>query len=154
MRVPHSLLCNEFIGLDLYYVYRETVVGLKQYKQAEEYLASAKWALAKAPASREALEIGAKLAHNLGLLYLSRGQLQDAVHHLSQAILDAAQLDGVYSPRVGSSYFQLGQTFFAGGQIAKATSAFNQVLQLWGKYFAFQLINETSAESISGGLGT
>lgn len=116
-------------------------------------MASAKWALAKAPASREACEIGAKLSHNLGLLYLSRNQSKDAILYLSRAILDASRLEGVLSLRVGSSYFQLGQTFAASGQNTAASSAFRQVLHVWGNHFTQRLKLESTVGRFDLGLG-
>jgi tetratricopeptide (TPR) repeat protein len=52
-------------------------IGLKQYSQAEEYLSMAKWALLKLKDFSQ--EIRGLLHRNIGLLYLSKGNYEDAL---------------------------------------------------------------------------
>ncbi|KAI9151046.1 hypothetical protein H9P43_009661 [Blastocladiella emersonii ATCC 22665] len=138
-----------------YLLLGEASIGLKQYDQAEEYLVSAKWALTKIAASspsdltlthtsqqppRSSLAIHAKLAHNFGLLYLSRGQLREAAAYLARAVFYASQLHGPDGVAVAGGYFQLGQVFAAGaaGAAAGADSAFGRVLEVWARFFVGQ----------------
>ena len=52
-------------------------IGLKQYSQAEEYLSMEKWALLKVKDCSQ--EIRGLLHRNIGLLYLSKGNYEDAL---------------------------------------------------------------------------
>ncbi|KAI9223528.1 hypothetical protein BC828DRAFT_375712 [Blastocladiella britannica] len=126
-------------ALDLvpcYLLLGEASIGLKQLAQAEEYLASAKWALTKQgpgpsangsgtsstslatttwattqTTSTTTLAIHAKLAHNYGLLNLARGHARDAAAHLARSIAYAAQIHGSDAIEATGGYFQLGLAF-------------------------------------------
>lgn len=55
--------------------------GLKQYIQAEEYLSLAKWAILKVQDCDA--EVQGLLHRNIGLLYLSQGNYDDALQELA-----------------------------------------------------------------------
>ncbi|ORZ35243.1 hypothetical protein BCR44DRAFT_60181 [Catenaria anguillulae PL171] len=160
-----------------YLLLGEASIGLKQYDQAEEYLASAKWSLTKlspggmcppavaskqpnsataAPAQPSSTDvpsaassfdsstcaIQAKLSHNFGLLYLSRGHLRESVAHLSRAIFLSSQLHGPTGIQVSGGYFQLGQAFAAMDSTEGrhgATAAFAHVVETWAMWMIAQI---------------
>ncbi|KAJ3359431.1 Zinc finger MYND domain-containing protein 12 [Allomyces javanicus] len=125
-----------------YLLLGEASIGLHQYNQAEEYLASAKWALVKSPSSN--LAVQAKLARNFGLLYHSRHQSRDAAAYLARAIFYASQhLGDPDHIHVAGAYFQLGQVFADDGKVPAATAAFGRVLGMWARWVR-RLVAETS----------
>lgn len=63
----------------------EACVGLQRYKQAEEYLSLAKWAVLKKPDCSNSLK--SNLYRNFGKLYFSQGKYQDALYQLANGIL-------------------------------------------------------------------
>ncbi|KAJ3374600.1 Zinc finger MYND domain-containing protein 12 [Allomyces arbusculus] len=126
-----------------YLLLGEASIGLHQYNQAEEYLASAKWALVKSPSSN--LAVQAKLARNFGLLYHSRHQSRDAAAYLARAIFYASQhLGDPDHIHVAGAYFQLGQVFADDGKVPAATAAFGRVLGMWARWVR-KLVAEASA---------
>ncbi|KNE64894.1 hypothetical protein AMAG_19394 [Allomyces macrogynus ATCC 38327] len=118
------------------------------YNQAEEYLASAKWALVKSPSSN--LAVQAKLARNFGLLYHSRHQSRDAAAYLARAIFYASQhLGDPDHIHVAGAYFQLGQVFADDNKVPAATAAFGRVLGMWARWVR-RLVAEASAVTAEG----
>lgn len=63
----------------------EACVGLSRYKQAEEYLSLAKWAVLKKQDCSNSLK--SNLYRNFGKLYFSQGKYQDALYQLANDIL-------------------------------------------------------------------
>ncbi|KNE64900.1 hypothetical protein AMAG_10566 [Allomyces macrogynus ATCC 38327] len=131
-----------------YLLLGEASIGLRQYNQAEEYLASAKWALVKSPSSN--LAVQAKLARNFGLLYHSRHQSRDAAAYLARAIFYASQhLGDPDHIHVAGAYFQLGQVFADDNKVPAATAAFGRVLGMWARWVR-RLVAEASAVTAEG----
>jgi hypothetical protein len=57
---------------------------MKQFKQAEDYLSLAKWAVVKTPECTH--EIKAQLYRNFGQLYAAQNNHRDALAHLSESV--------------------------------------------------------------------
>jgi tetratricopeptide (TPR) repeat protein len=64
-----------------YLLLGESSIGLKQYKQAEDYLSLAKWAILKVDSAPETIR--AQLHRNLGMLYSSKGHYDEALRELA-----------------------------------------------------------------------
>lgn len=60
-------------------------LGLKQIREAEQYLSQAQWAVLKAPDCSPALQ--SQLYRNLGLLELARGHYKEARKHLAEDVI-------------------------------------------------------------------
>ena len=56
-------------------------IGHKQYTQAEEYLSLAKWAILKVKECSH--EIRGRLHRNISLLYIAKGNYDDALKELA-----------------------------------------------------------------------
>ncbi|KAJ3120979.1 Zinc finger MYND domain-containing protein 12, partial [Irineochytrium annulatum] len=74
-------------GIELvpsYLLLGEASIGLKQYKQAEDYLSLAKWAVLKSEKCENVIR--SQLHRNLGLLYASQEQYAEALGQLAQDV--------------------------------------------------------------------
>ncbi|KAJ1507410.1 Zinc finger MYND domain-containing protein 12, partial [Coelomomyces lativittatus] len=114
-----------------YLLLGEASIGLKDYEQAESYLASAEWALQKTPNT----QIQAKLFHHFGLLYFSKEKYTAALNALTQSLYLASPWMHPLDIRMSGTFFQLGRVFQAQKEPLKATSAFLQVTESWLRYF-------------------
>nr|KAJ3421451.1 Zinc finger MYND domain-containing protein 12 [Polyrhizophydium stewartii] len=103
--------------------------GLKQYKQAEDYLSLAKWAILKAEHCEN--HVRSQLHRNFGLLYASQGRFDKA---LSQLALDIYYISVAKNPEdiaVTGGYFQLGTVFHKQNRIDHATAVFDKIVTIW-----------------------
>ncbi|EGF84266.1 hypothetical protein BATDEDRAFT_22156 [Batrachochytrium dendrobatidis JAM81] len=119
-----------------YLLLGEASIGLKQYKQAEDYLSLAKWAILKADECENTIR--SQLHRNFGLLYTSQGQYEKALDQLALDVNDG--VDKIYyislakTPEdiaVTGGYFQLGTVFHHQDRIDHAAAVFDKVVSIW-----------------------
>ncbi|KAI8924410.1 hypothetical protein BC831DRAFT_465792 [Entophlyctis helioformis] len=112
-----------------YLLLGEASIGLKQYKQAEDYLSLAKWAILKADHCENSVR--SQLHRNFGLLYASQGDYEKA---LNQLALDVYYISVAKNPEdiaVTGGYFQLGTVFHKQNRIEHASAVFDKVVSIW-----------------------
>lgn len=104
-----------------YLLLGESSIGLKQYKQAEDYLSLAKWAVLKVESACHPT-IRAQLHRNLGMLYSSKGNYEDALQELAHDVIHLFSLldllfQCVHTPR---PYKHIRRIFSAWKRVSKA----------------------------------
>ncbi|KAI8906834.1 hypothetical protein EDD86DRAFT_209879 [Gorgonomyces haynaldii] len=92
-----------------YLLLGEASIGLKQYKEAEDYLSLAKWAILKAKDCDNAIK--SQLHRNFGQLYASQGIFDKAMYELALDIYYMSSATGPEHVAVTGGYYQLGQLF-------------------------------------------
>ncbi|KAI9349459.1 hypothetical protein DFJ73DRAFT_833634 [Zopfochytrium polystomum] len=112
-----------------YLLLGEASIGLKQYRQAEDYLSLAKWAVLKAESC--ANKVRSQLHRNFGLLYASQGNYDEALSQLAHDIYFSSLDNGPNHISVTGGYFQLGNVFHKQGRIDHVTSVFDQIISIW-----------------------
>ena len=60
------------------------MLGLGRLAQAEEYLSQAQWTVVKTPECKN--EIKSRLHRNLGMLYATQGNFEEASRHLAEDV--------------------------------------------------------------------
>jgi hypothetical protein len=81
-----------------YLLLGESSIGLKQYKQAEDYLSLAKWAILKVDSAPETIR--AQLHRNLGMLYSSKGHYDEALRELAYDVFSFRNCNFRFTTRV------------------------------------------------------
>lgn len=112
-----------------YLLLGEACVGLSRFKQAEEYLSLAKWAVLKKPDCSNSLK--SNLYRNFGKLYFSQGKYQDALYQLANDIYFASLDYGPEHTATVGGYFYMGNIFLAQGDAASALAMYARVVQIW-----------------------
>ena len=79
----HELSAIKFLNLtDYLFIY--LFVGLGRLAQAEKYLSQAKWTVTKTPECKD--DIKSKLHRNLGNLYATQENYENALKHLAEDV--------------------------------------------------------------------
>ncbi|KAI8802818.1 hypothetical protein BJ742DRAFT_858025 [Cladochytrium replicatum] len=112
-----------------YLLLGEASIGLKQYGQAEDYLSLAKWAVLKAEHCDHAIR--SQLHRNLGMLYISQGNVGEALKQLSNDIYYSSLAKDPEHIMVTGGYFQLGGIFEKQKQYEVASAIFDKIVGIW-----------------------
>ncbi|KAJ3123213.1 Zinc finger MYND domain-containing protein 12 [Nowakowskiella sp. JEL0407] len=112
-----------------YLLLGEASIGLKQYKQSEDYLSLAKWAVLKAEKCEN--KIRSQLHRNFGMLYASQGNYEEALKQLALDIYYSSLLKGPEDIVVTGGYFQLACVFEKQDRKEQATSVFDKIVAIW-----------------------
>lgn len=130
-----------------YLLLGEATVGLKNFSQAEAYLAAAEWALLKSHKKEAYLEsqsdkaLRSQVLLNFGILYFSQNQLHLALESFAMSVGLAATLHGPDSYLLSGRYFQLGLVFEKLSFQKKAFNCFVHVIYIWLK-MEFKTLND------------
>eukprot|EP00833_Pecoramyces_ruminatium_P011649 jgi/Orpsp1_1/1185681/evm.model.c7180000094836.2 len=116
-----------------YLLLGKATTGLKNFKQAEDYLLLAKYALFKS--KKKGYKIRYQLHRNLGILYTFKKQYKEALLELSNDIYYSSLLHGPEHICVSGGYFQLGNVFYYQQKYNNALSAYSHVINIWNSYF-------------------
>ncbi|OUM69893.1 hypothetical protein PIROE2DRAFT_2084, partial [Piromyces sp. E2] len=104
---------------------------LKNFKQAEDYLLLAKYALFKS--KKQDFKIRYQLHRNLGILYIFKKQYKEAIVELSNDIYYSSLIHG--PEHICGGYFQLGNVFYNLQKYNNTLSAYSHVIRIWNSYF-------------------
>jgi tetratricopeptide (TPR) repeat protein len=118
----------------------EANLGLLQYRQAEEYLTLANWALLKAGGASNALR--SQLRRNFGKLYASQGRHEEALRQLADDVYYSSLMVGPEHIDTSGGYFQLGNVFYAMNRIEAALAMYDKVVDIWYKCLASLMTNQ------------
>lgn len=114
-----------------YLLLGEACVGLSRYKQAEEYLSLAKWAVLKQPNCSNSLK--SNLYRNFGKLYGSQGKYKDALYQLANDVYFSSLDNGPEHIATVGGYFYMGNVFMQQENIAGGLAMYAKVAQIWFK---------------------
>lgn len=130
-----------------YLLLGEGSIRLARFKEAEEYLSLAKWALLKCDDAP--FEVRAELARNFGLLYAAQGRHAEALRHLANDAYYCASVFGPDHVNTTTGYFLLGTVFYAMRNDAALTAMFARVVDVWKSHLSRAL---DDARDDGGGL--
>jgi len=114
-----------------YLLLGEACVGLSRYKQAEEYLSLAKWAVLKQPSCSNSLK--SNLYRNFGKLYGSQGKFKDALYQLANDIYFSSLDNGPEHIATVGGYFYMGNVFMQHDNTSAGLAMYAKVAQIWYK---------------------
>ena len=128
-----------------YLLIAEANLGLARYRQAEEQLTLANWALLKTPHCSNALR--SQLRRNFGRLYASQSKFDEALRQLADDVYYSSLMVGPEHIDTSGGYFQLGNVFYSMNKIENALAMYDKVVDIWYKCVT-QLLSAdaTSAE--------
>lgn len=133
-----------------YLILGRASIGLGRLQQAEEYLLQARWTVLKTEGSSN--KIKHKLCRHLGLLYASKGQFDEALRELADDIFYASEEYGTCHIHTAGGYFHMGNIFYQQGNIATATSLFEEVTDIWHQHL-WKLVQSRLDEcKVTGGI--
>jgi tetratricopeptide (TPR) repeat protein len=115
-----------------YLLIAEANLGLARYRQAEEQLTLANWALLKAPHGSNALR--SQLRRNFGRLYASQSKFAEALRQLADDVYYSSLMVGPEHIDTSGGYFQLGNVFYSMNKIENALAMYDKVVDIWYKY--------------------
>jgi len=118
----------------------EAHLGLLHYRQAEEFLTLANWALLKAGGASNALR--SQLRRNFGKLYASQGRYEEALRQLADDVYYSSLMVGPEHIDTSGGYFQLGNVFYSMNRIESALAMYDKVVDIWYKCLAALLSKE------------
>lgn len=128
-----------------YLLIAEANLGLARYRQAEEQLTLANWALLKAPHGSNALR--SQLRRNFGRLYASQSKFAEALRQLADDVYYSSLMVGPEHIDTSGGYFQLGNVFYSMNKIENALAMYDKVVDIWYKCVT-QLLSVESPASL------
>jgi len=114
-----------------YLLLAEANLGLLKYRQAEEFLTLANWAVLKTPNCSNALR--SQLRRNFGRLYASQGKYYEALRQLADDVYYSSLMVGPEHIDTSGGYFQLGNVFYSMNKIENALAVYDKVVDIWYK---------------------
>ena len=128
-----------------YLLIAEANLGLARYRQAEEQLTLANWALLKTPHCSNALR--SQLRRNFGRLYASQSRFDEALRQLADDVYYSSLMVGPEHIDTSGGYFQLGNVFYSMNKIENALAMYDKVVDVWYKCVT-QLLSTESKDSL------
>jgi len=114
-----------------YLLLAEANLGLARYRQAEEQLTLANWALLKTPQCSNALR--SQLRRNFGRLYASQSKFDEALRQLADDVYYSSLMVGPEHIDTSGGYFQLGNVFYSMNKVENALAMYDKVVDIWYK---------------------
>eukprot|EP00112_Aurelia_sp_Birch-Aquarium-sp1_P024374 Seg768.15 transcript_id=Seg768.15/GoldUCD/mRNA.D3Y31 product="Zinc finger MYND domain-containing protein 12" protein_id=Seg768.15/GoldUCD/D3Y31 len=115
-----------------YLILGEACIGLGRLLQAEEYLSQAQWTVLKTPECSNSIK--SRLYRNIGLLYATQGNSQDALRKFADDIYHSSLAFGTDNVNTSGGYFHMANVFFRQNQLDIAFSLYSQVTDIWFNY--------------------
>jgi len=115
-----------------YLTLNEASIGLGELKQADEYLAQAEWTVLKSSDSTNAIK--SKLYRNIGILYATKGDYENALRVFAEDVYHSSLEWGPSHIQTTGGYFHMADVFFRMNKMDIADSLYNQVTDNWYKY--------------------
>jgi len=129
----------------------EAYLGLLLYKQAEEFLTLANWALLKSGGASNALR--SQLRRNFGKLYASQGRYEEALRQLADDVYYSSLMVGPEHIDTSGGYYQLGNVFYSMNKIESALAMYDKVVDIWYKCLA-ALMSKEARQPLSESKGS
>ena len=127
----------------------QAYLGLNLLRQAEEYLALARWNVlnAAAEASPYSDSVLSRLHMLLGRVLTAQGNLNAAKDELAQSIYFSSKFYGAESCATSIGYYRLGDIFLAQGDKVSTLAFFDKVVDIWYKLLITSLTAATAEDS-------
>lgn len=115
-----------------YLILGEACIGLGRLTQAEEYLSQAQWTVVKTPECKD--DMKSRLYRNLGMLYASKGQYEEALRYIAEDIYHASCAFGTDHIKTSGGYFHMANVFYRQNKLDIAFSLYSQLTKIWYDY--------------------
>lgn len=112
-----------------YLILGEACIGLGRLKQAEDYLSQAQWTVVKTPECEN--DIKSRLYRNLGMMYATQGNDDEALRYLAEDIYHASLAFGTDDIRTSGGYFHMANVFYRQDKLDVAFSLYLQLTTIW-----------------------
>lgn len=122
----------------------QAYLGLNQLRQAEEYLALARWNILNSESCPD--KVMSRMHILLGRVLTAQGNFTSAKDELAQGVYFSSRTYGAESVPTAIGYYLLGDIFLAQGVKESALAFFDKVVDIWYK---FLLEAFTSSEILS-----
>eukprot|EP00163_Fabomonas_tropica_P014654 TRINITY_DN2665_c0_g1_i2.p1 TRINITY_DN2665_c0_g1~~TRINITY_DN2665_c0_g1_i2.p1 ORF type:complete len:351 (+),score=74.08 TRINITY_DN2665_c0_g1_i2:139-1191(+) len=129
-----------------YLLLAQATIGLRRYKQAEEYLSLAKWNVLKNPTCSDSLK--SNLYRNFGKLYASQGKYKEALQQLANDLYHSSLEVGPEHIETAGGYFQMGIIFHKQSRLESALAMFDKVADIWYKFLTAPPEDEEEEEEV------
>eukprot|EP00602_Paraphysomonas_sp_CaronLab_P002222 CAMPEP_0185029050 /NCGR_PEP_ID=MMETSP1103-20130426/15131_1 /TAXON_ID=36769 /ORGANISM="Paraphysomonas bandaiensis, Strain Caron Lab Isolate" /LENGTH=367 /DNA_ID=CAMNT_0027563661 /DNA_START=129 /DNA_END=1232 /DNA_ORIENTATION=- len=130
-----------------YLILAQACLGMQSSRQAEEYLALAKWIVLNDEKCSD--RIKSRLHQLLGRLHSSEGNLDQAKAEFASSIFYSAKCYGAEAIATSAGYFSLGDVFLSQGNVESALAFFDKVVDIWYKYLS--ALHTKALEAEQGG---
>lgn len=121
-------------NVEPYLILAQASLGLHSSRQAEEYLALAKWIVLNDENCSD--RVKSRLHQLLGRLHTAEGKFEDAKTEFASSIFYSARNYGAEAIATAIGYYNLGDVFIALGNIESALAFFDKVVDIWYKYLS------------------
>ncbi|KAJ3307146.1 Zinc finger MYND domain-containing protein 12 [Kappamyces sp. JEL0829] len=112
-----------------YLILGEASIGLKKYREAEDYLSLAKWAILQSQSCNDTLM--AKLHRNFGQLYAAQDLHDKALYQLALDVYHSSLATSTEDASVTGGYYQMGMIFQKKGRNDDASAFYDKVVSIW-----------------------
>jgi tetratricopeptide (TPR) repeat protein len=119
-----------------YLILGESSVGMKHYKEAEEYLSLAKWAILKSGNNDDSIR--SKLHRNFGQLYAAQEEYEKAIYQLAMDVYHCSKVNGPEDVTVTGGYYLMGNIFVKQVRLEDAIAIFDKVVAIWTNKWTMQ----------------
>jgi len=134
-----------------YLILGEACIGLGRLSQAEEYLSQAQWTVMKTPECKN--DIKSRLHRNLGMLYATQENYDDALKHLAEDIYHASCAFGTDDIRTSGGYFHMANIFHKQNKLDVAFSLFTKLIGIWFNHLEVLVQQRTRKPTPPKGIG-
>lgn len=121
-------------NVEPYLILAQASLGMHSPRQAEEYLALAKWIVLNDEKCSD--RVKSRLHQLLGRLHTAEGKFEDAKTAFASSIFFSAKTYGAEAIATAIGYYNLGDVFIALGNIESALAFFDKVVDIWYKYLS------------------
>lgn len=121
-------------NVEPYLILAQSSLGMHSPRQAEEYLALAKWIVLNDEKCSD--KVKSRLHQLLGRLHTAEGRFEDAKTEFASSIFYSAKAYGAEAIATAIGYYNLGDVFIALGNIESALAFFDKVVDIWYKYLS------------------
>ena len=110
----------------------QAYLGLSQLRQAEEYLALARWNIINADGCSD--KVLSRMHLLMGRVLTAQGNFTNAKDELAQGVYFSSRTYGAESVPTAAGYYLLGDIFLAQGNKESALAFFDKVVDIWYKF--------------------
>jgi len=135
-----------------YLILGRASIGLDKLEQAEEYLLQAQWTALKNIGNSNKMKH--RICHHFGLLYAAKGLTNEALRHLANDIYYASEEYGTSDIHTSGGYFHMGNIYYSQGDIATASSLFEQVTEIWHHYLQNIIESRLNTQFMASAFGS
>lgn len=130
-----------------YLLLAQASLGMKKLKEAEEYLALAKWNVLNSVECPDRTR--SQLHQLIGRLNFAQCNFDAAKLEFASCIFFSSRSYGAEAVATAPGYFRLGDTFLAQTNVENSLAFFDKVVDIWYKYLS--AIHSTAEQAVSAG---